>query len=82
MYLYIWIETHRNPYFIGDIIVGKEQIEKGETWWGSWIVALMFLPNLVFITWFVLAYRKKLLSKNTWIKVFIAGNVQFVTLIK
>ena len=68
--------------FKGDVIVGKEQIDKGEFWWGFWIVMFMFAPNLVFITWFIIANRRKLKTKDTWFKVFIAGNVQLVTLIK
>ena len=68
--------------FKGDIIVGKEQIDKGETWWGFWIVMLMFVPNLVFIVWFILANRNKLSSGGTWLKITIAGSVQLVTLIK
>ena len=68
--------------FEGDFIVGKEQIDEGHTWWGFWIVTLMFAPNLVFMTWFILAHRKTILNKDTWYKVFIAGNVQFVTLVK
>ena len=68
--------------FSGDIIVGKEQTYNDEHWWGFWIMTLMFLPSLLFIRWFILARRNKLLNKDTWFKVFIAGNVQFVTLIK
>ena len=68
--------------FKGDIIVGKEQIDKGETWWGFWIVMLMFVPNLVFIVWFIIARRNKLSSGGTWLKITIAGSVQLVTLIK
>ena len=68
--------------FSGDIIVGKEQTDNDEHWWGFWIMTLMFLPNLLFITWFILARRNKLFNKETWFKVFIAGNVQLVTLIK
>ena len=69
------------------LFIGRYHSWKGanwqcEHWWGFWIMTLMFLPNLLFITWFILARRNKLLNKDTWFKVFIAGNVQFVTLIR
>ena len=62
--------------------MGKEQIQNGETWWGFWIIVLMFFPNIVFIVWFILVNRKKFGSKDTYMKIMISGMVQLITVIR
>ena len=42
----------------------------------------MFLPNIVFMLWFLHGNKKKLLRLDTWAKVIVAGSIQLVTIIK
>ena len=68
--------------FLGDLIVGKEQIEKGKFWWGFWIIFLTFLPNLIFLVWYTIKRRSHLGKIETWKNMFLVGNVQLVTILK
>ena len=67
---------------IGDYIVAKGYIEKGDVVWGSTIIMLMFVPNIIFMAWFVQGFNKKLCQKTTWEKIFAAGSVQLITIIR
>ena len=71
-----------NNLSTGDFIVGREQLEKGEYTWGSVIILLMFVPNVVFMAWIAHANRKDFGKKETWAKILIAGNVQLITLVR
>ena len=68
--------------FKGDFMVGTEQFEKGERTWGTVIIFLVFVPNLVFMAWIAHANRKRFGEKGTWAKIIIAGNVQLITVVR
>ena len=69
-------------FILGDLIVGKEQIEKGKFWWGFWIIFLTFLPNLIFLVWYTIKRSRHLGKIETWKNMFLVGNVQLVTILK
>ena len=65
---------------IGDTQVGIGHIKNGDIRWGCTVILLQFLPNLVFILWFVLSHKGRLFESGTCGKILIAGSVQLVTL--
>ena len=66
----------------GDTQVGVDHINNGDLVWGSMVILLQFLPNLVFILWFILSQKEHLCESRTWGKIFFAGSVQIVTLMR
>ena len=64
------------------MIVGNEQIEKGDNWWGFWIIFLTFLPNVIFMVWYMIKRRRFAGKLETWRNMLIIGNVQIVTILK
>ena len=71
----------KNASFVsGDTLVAKGHIERGDLVWGSTIFLLMFVPNIVFVMWFLQGHWNNLRRKDTCAKILIAGNVQLVTL--
>ena len=68
--------------FIGDGAVSADHIENGHPVWGYSIIGLMFLPNIVFVLWFLVGNKKKQSKSETLAKVLVAGSVQLVTMIK
>ena len=69
-------------YIIGDIAVGEEKIQNGDTTWGSVIIFLIFLPNIVLIVLAMFGNIKNIRSKDTLFKVIIAGLVQIVSVFR
>ena len=73
----------KNASFVsGDILVAKGHIERGDPVWGSTIFLLMFVPNIVFMMWFLQGHWNNLRQKDTCAKLLTAGSVQLVTLIR
>ena len=66
----------------GDIVVGEEQIDSGNKWWGFWVIFLTFLPNIIFVVWYMIKRRRHLGKLETWRNVFVVGNIQIITLLK
>ena len=78
----------------GDILVSHDRLypkyengtlnpnEKPDTVWGFTMISLMFLPNFVFIAWFIQGYRRNLWSKEGIIKILAVSCVQIVTLVR
>ena len=66
----------------GDTQVGIDHIKDGNIVWGCTVIMLQFLPNVVFIVWFILANQGHLREAGTWKNIAIAGSVQLVTLIR
>ena len=66
----------------GDTQVGIDHIIEGNIVWGCIVILLQFLPNVVFIVWFILANQGHLRQPGTWKKIAIAGLVQLVTLMR
>ena len=69
-------------YTLGDGAVSYDQIQSGNPVWGFGIIGLMFLPNIVFVLWFLVGNKKKQSKSETLAKILVAGSVQLVTLIK
>jgi hypothetical protein len=68
--------------FPGDVSVADNHVSNGDYVWGYTVILLMFLPNIVFVLWFLNGNKKKLLQADTWAKVLVAGSIQLVTIIK
>ena len=70
--------------FVGDGAVAYQHVENQNPVWGYTIIGLMFLPNVVFILWFVLGNKRQVgqSRRRTLTKILVAGSVQLVTLIK
>ena len=66
----------------GDTQVGIDHIKEGNIVWGCIVILLQFLPNVVFIVWFILANQGHLRKPGTWKKIAIAGLIQLVTLMR
>ena len=66
----------------GDGAVSYDQLQSGNPVWGFGIIGLMFLPNIVFVLWFLVGNKKKQSKSETLAKILVAGSVQLVTLIK
>ena len=73
---------NNNYLFLGDGAVSYDHIQCGNPVWGYSIIGLMFLPNLVFVLWFLVGNKNKLARWETLTKVLVAGSVQLVTMIK
>ena len=82
MHLFLETITSYFKQLLADLIVGVEQIEGGHYWWGSWIIVLTFLPNIIFWIWYTYVRRKKLGECETWKNLLLVGNVQLVTILK
>ena len=67
---------------IGDAIVSKGYIDNGDVVWGSTIIVLIFVPNIIFMAWFVQGFNKKLCQKATWGKIVAVGSIQVITIIR
>ena len=79
---------------IGDIQVTDDRLhpkyengtvnpyQKPDTVWGLTMISLMFLPNIVFLAWFIHGYRRKICSKEGIIKIVAISCVQLVTLMR
>ena len=73
-----------------DALVSKERLEQGNYVWGSVIILLMFLPNVLFLIWMLLGSRRKskkeegeqnkLCDKYTGIRVAAGASIQCVTI--
>ena len=67
---------------LGDGAVSYDHIQNGNPVWGCSIIGLMFLPNIVFVMWFLFGNKEKKSRRDAFAKVLVAGNVQLVTMIK
>ena len=79
---------------IGDILVTDDRLhpkyengtvdpnQKADTIWGITMISLMFLPNIVFLGWFIHGNRRKLCSKEGITKIFAVSCVQLIALIR
>ena len=76
------INTNYNEISEGDTQVGVDHINDGNIVWGYTIILLQFVPNVVFILWFILANQGHLLEAGAWKKILIAALVQLVTLMR
>ena len=54
--------------------------EEPDIIWGLTMISLMFLPNFVFVAWFIHGYRRNLCSKEGVIKIVAVSCVQLITL--
>ena len=68
--------------FLGDIQVSIGHINNGDYVWGITILLMNFLPNLVFMLWFIQGLKGQLLKPRSWAMIFLAGSVQLITLMR
>ena len=72
-----------NFYFnLGDILVTIERLREGHVVWGTTIIVLMFLPNVLFIVWMILGSHRKLCHKDTGLRLALGGGIQCVTIMR
>ena len=67
---------------LGDILVSVEKLEDGHVIWGTTIISLMFLPNLVFLIWMILGSYRHLCHRDTCLRLLAGGSIQCVTIFR
>lgn len=70
------------PFHLGDILVSIEKLEDGHVVWGTTIISLMFLPNLVFLIWMVLGSYRQLCHRDTCLRLLAGDSIQCVTIFR
>ena len=75
------ILQNRNS-FLGDVLVSLEKLNDGHVVWGTTIISLMFLPNLVFVIWMILGSHRRMWHRDTCLRLVAGGSIQCVTLFR